>query len=391
MLFRQVAWELSRCALIQCSPLLLARTLTFGPGFCGFLQLEPEFARYMEILRIGFIGAGGNTRLRHIPGFMKCEGVEPVVLCNRSMESSQKVAEEFGVPRVAGDWREIVQDPRVDAVCIGTWPNTHAEMTVAALEAGKHVLCEARMSASLEEAESMLEASRLHPGLVAQIVPSPLSLDLDARVTTLLGEGVVGNLLEVIVTHTFAEYQDALSPLPWRLDRRLSGVNALTLGILHEMVQRWIPGNPNVLHAVAGIHTPERLDEASGSMVKVGLPESLNIVARFPSGPRLIYHLSGIDAGPPLLDVRLNGSGGTLHVNLPQKVLTLYRPGSEQGEIVEVPCAEKRGWRVEEDFISSIRTGAPVTLTDFKTGVRYMRFSQVVDDMWRHERKKHGD
>ena len=288
----------------------------------------------MEILRIGFIGAGGNTRLRHIPGFMKCEGVEPVVLCNRSMESSQKVAEEFGVPRVAGDWREIVQDPRVDAVCIGTWPNTHAEMTVAALEAGKHVLC---------------------------------------------------------VTHTFAEYQDALSPLPWRLDRRLSGVNALTLGILHEMVQRWIPGNPNVLHAVAGIHTPERLDEASGSMVKVGLPESLNIVARFPSGPRLIYHLSGIDAGPPLLDVRLNGSGGTLHVNLPQKVLTLYRPGSEQGEIVEVPCAEKRGWRVEEDFISSIRTGAPVTLTDFKTGVRYMRFSQVVDDMWRHERKKHGD
>ena len=61
----------------------------------------------MEILRIGLIGAGGNTRLRHIPGFLKCEGVEVVVLCKRSMESSQKVADEFGIPRVAGDLRLV--------------------------------------------------------------------------------------------------------------------------------------------------------------------------------------------------------------------------------------------------------------------------------------------
>ena len=111
----------------------------------------------MDLLRVGFIGAGGNTRLRHLPGFIGCKGVEPRLVCNRSRESSEKVAQEFGIPEVTEDWQEVVSHPDVDAICIGTWPNTHAEMTIAALEAGKHVLCEARMAADLSQAQSMLE------------------------------------------------------------------------------------------------------------------------------------------------------------------------------------------------------------------------------------------
>ena len=126
----------------------------------------------MDLLRVGFIGAGGNTRLRHLPGFIGCKGVEPRLVCNRSRESSEKVAQEFGIPEVTEDWQEVVSHPDVDAICIGTWPNTHAEMTIAALEAGKHVLCEARMAADLSQAQSMLDASLNHPELVAQLVPA---------------------------------------------------------------------------------------------------------------------------------------------------------------------------------------------------------------------------
>ena len=104
-------------------------------------------------LRIGIIGAGGNTCLRHIPGFQGIEGVEVVSVCNRSEASGKKVAEEFGIPKVVSDWKAIIEDPEVDAVMIGTWPNMHAEATIGALQAGKHVLTEARMARNLEEAE----------------------------------------------------------------------------------------------------------------------------------------------------------------------------------------------------------------------------------------------
>jgi predicted dehydrogenase len=92
-------------------------------------------------IRVGFVGAGRNTRERHIPGFQKQSGIEFVAVANRSRESGERVAKEFRIGRVEDDWHAIMRAPDVDAVCIGTWPYTHCEMTLAALAAGKHVLC----------------------------------------------------------------------------------------------------------------------------------------------------------------------------------------------------------------------------------------------------------
>jgi predicted dehydrogenase len=126
-----------------------------------------------NVIRIGLIGAGGNTRSRHIPGFKKQEGVKLVAVANRTPESAKKVADEFGIPKVAADWTEILADDGVDAVCIGTWPYMHEELLTAALKAGKHVLCEARMAMNAVEARRMLKEARRHPTLTAQIVPRP--------------------------------------------------------------------------------------------------------------------------------------------------------------------------------------------------------------------------
>ena len=72
-------------------------------------------------IRIGLIGAGKNTRERHIPGFQAIDGVEVVSVCNRSRESSQRVADQFGIPKVIENWQDLVADDDIDAVCIGTW------------------------------------------------------------------------------------------------------------------------------------------------------------------------------------------------------------------------------------------------------------------------------
>src|SRR6478735_2139109 len=130
-------------------------------------------------IRVGLIGAGGNTKAFHIPGLKKQDGVQIAAVANRTRESSQRVADEFAIPKVHDHWQALLEDASIDAVCIGTWPYMHAPLTIAALGAGKHVLCEARMAMDHGEAHAMLAASLRHPGLVAQIVPAPHTLAFD--------------------------------------------------------------------------------------------------------------------------------------------------------------------------------------------------------------------
>src|SRR5258708_972195 len=97
-------------------------------------------------LRVGLIGAGANTRLRHIPGLRAVPGVEIVAVCNRRPASTEEVARVCAIPRTHARWEDLIADPAIDAIIIGTWPYLHCPITLAALAAGKHVLTEARMS-----------------------------------------------------------------------------------------------------------------------------------------------------------------------------------------------------------------------------------------------------
>src|SRR5438874_2994917 len=185
-------------------------------------------------LRIGLVGAGANTRSRHIPGLRAIANVEIVAVCNRRPESTAAAAREFGIPRTFDRWEDLVAHPEIDAVVIGTWPYLHCPITLAALAAGKHVLTEARMAMSAAEAHRMLAAAREHPDLVTQIVPSPFGLTADAVVRELLRDGYLGELREVEVVGRSGALSDPSAPLHWRQDAALSGLNMLTLGIVHE-------------------------------------------------------------------------------------------------------------------------------------------------------------
>ena len=331
-------------------------------------------------IRIGIIGAGGNTRARHIPGLRGISGVELAAVCNRSRESGERSAKEFGIPQVTEDWREIVAAADIDAVCIGTWPNTHAEISIAALHAGKHVLTEARMARDLTEAEAMLAESRRHPHLVAQIVPAPMSLPFDATVRDLLAAGELGELREVLPVCTNAAAADAAVPMNFRFDHVLSGRNTMFMGIYYEMVLRWLGEEPDWVQADAAIFTSRRRDGA-GKWQEVRVPESLVITGRYASGARLGAHFSGVETSAPRAEIRLNGGRAGLRLDLTKGELWLARRGEAEKKIEIAP--EKRGvWQVEADFIASIREGRPVRLTDFGTGVDYMRFTEAVWDSW---------
>lgn len=330
-------------------------------------------------LRIGFIGAGANTRQMHIPGFRKLENVELAVVANRSRASAEKVAKQEGIQRVADTWQEVIADLSVDAVCIGTWPNMHAELTIAALASGKHVLCEARMACDLEEAQRMAAAAEAQPNLVAQIVPAPFSLDFDTTIRDMLVRGELGELLEVRVVHTGGQSASPDAPMTWRQDRRLSGNNVLTMGIVHETVQRWLADDPEWLMADGAVFQSMRQYPDALESSRVEVPESLSLWGRFQqSRARILYHFSGVESGKPRMEFRLNGSKGALRFDAFQKQLFFSEAGATQERKLTISREQSRGWQVEADFVKSIREHAPVELTSFAQGVRYMAFTDMV-------------
>src|SRR5919106_445209 len=213
-------------------------------------------------IRVGFVGAGANCRRHHIPKLKAQPGVELVALANRSRESGERVAREFGFARVEDDWRTVVQAPDVDAVCIGTWPYMHREVTVAALGAGKHVLCEARMAMNAAEGREMLAASRNAPHLTAQLVPSPPTLEFDSTLSSMINDGYVGEVLAVeLHTTQQAGFVDREAPLHWRQDVSLSGHNILNMGIWYEAILRWL-GPARRVTAMTKTAVPRRKDSA---------------------------------------------------------------------------------------------------------------------------------
>ena len=328
----------------------------------------------IESVRVGLIGAGRNTRDRHIPGFNSTPGVEIGAVANRSRESGQRVADAFNIPTVYDGWEELLEDESLDAVCIGTWPYMHRTLTTAALAAGKHVLCEARMAMSASEAHEMLAVSQAAPGLVAQIVPSPMTFGIDDLLIRLISEGFLGDLVAVEV-QSLTGFADRDAPMHWRQDRDLSGFNILNMGIWYEALIRWV-GRATQVMAMSKITVPHRRDDA-GNWRSVTVPDTVDILARLANGANAHLRFSACAGLAPGNEVWLYGTDGTIRVDNQWRVFGGKRGDAELREIANPPVG-RYAWSVEQEFIASIRDGAPVLRTPFNVGVHYMEFTEAV-------------
>jgi predicted dehydrogenase len=330
----------------------------------------------MPPLRIGFIGAGANTRALHIPRLKQLPDIELTVVCNRSRASGEAVAAEFGIGRVANSVEEVFAASDVDAICIGTWPYRHHDYAIGALNAGKHVLCEARMAMNAAEAAEMLAAAQAHPGLVAQLVPAPFDFRLGPTIQRLLAENALGDITQIAVTILNGTALDRSAPIHWRNQAEYSGRNVMFLGIYNEIMQRWF-GDAASVAASGSISVRERLDPATGKMAAIEIPDTYFVTARLAAGPMISYHLSTVAAGAPFSGVAVYGTEATL-LWRPDDTAEV-RPRSGTPYAVEPDPGTDRGWQVEADFVASIREGAPVRLTSFEDGLKYMRF---IDSCW---------
>jgi predicted dehydrogenase len=145
----------------------------------------------MKKLRWGLIGCGDIARKRVAPALRDLADSELVAVNRAQSELAEAFAKEFGARRWYRDWRELLADGEVEAVYIATPVNLHAEQTIAAAEAGKHVLCEKPMGLSVAECDRMIAACRAH-GVKLGIAYYRHFYPVIQRVKALLGAGEIG-------------------------------------------------------------------------------------------------------------------------------------------------------------------------------------------------------
>jgi predicted dehydrogenase len=329
-----------------------------------------------ETVRVGFVGAGANTRSRHLPGFKAIDGVENVSVANRSRESGQRVADEFGLPTVYDNWQDLIEAPDTDAICIGTWPYMHCTLVLAALESDKHVLVEARMAMNSAEAQTMLDASRSKSGLVAQIVPAPHTLKVDNTIKGLIADGYLGEILSVDLRVGQGGFIDNDGPYHWRHNRDLSGYNIMQKGIWYEAMMRWI-GPAASVTALTRVNTKTRVD-GDGTRHFITIPDHAEILCEMVSGPVAHMRFSTVTGLAPANEAWLYGTEGTLMLDATAMNLYGGRRGDDSLSEIEIAPDKAGGWRVEEEFINAIRGIEPVTHTNFDDGLRYMDFTEAV-------------
>ena len=326
-------------------------------------------------IRVGLIGAGGNVRNRHIPGFQKVDGLEIVAVANRSVESGRAIADQFDIPRVYGSWRELLEDDDINAVCIGTWPYMHKTMTIAALESGKHVLTEARMANTTEEAKAMLEASRKHPDLVCQLTPTSTTYKIDRIIQRLVREGFLGELLSVEVQALQNRFADFGGDLHWRHDRELSGYNTLNIGAAYESMMRWFGRGTNVM-AMSKIHVPYRRN-SKGELVSVSIPDHVDILYELANNAQVHMRMSATTGHSTGNQMWFYGTEGTIYIDQQQNVFGGRLDEDGLSEIAN-PLESQAYYRVEEEFSNALRGVEQITMVPFETGVHYIEWSEAV-------------
>src|SRR5581483_421516 len=176
-------------------------------------------------------------------------------------ESGEVVAERFGIGRVETDWRRITEASDIDAVFVGTPPSVHREIVLAALDVGKHVLCQTRIATSAEEARVMRSAAdrARERGVRSMLVPPAPWYRGSRLIEHLMQTGFIGKLRQVIGFNTNASFADPSTPLSGgRNDLALYGkFNAMQLGLSYDVMRRWT-GNATSVVAQRDSFVPKR-------------------------------------------------------------------------------------------------------------------------------------
>jgi predicted dehydrogenase len=178
----------------------------------------------------GFMGATHSQAWRSAPAFFDLPfAVEMTAVAGRNEQAVGAAAAKWGWNRAETDWRRLIEADDIQLIDICTPGDSHVDIAIAALEAGKHVLCEKPLANSVEEAERMAVAARAaaERGVFAMVGFSYRRVPAIGLAKQLVEQGRLGEIREIRAQYLQDWLADANAPMTWRLDKSLAGSGAL--------------------------------------------------------------------------------------------------------------------------------------------------------------------
>src|SRR5215217_6215534 len=298
-------------------------------------QEQAEGDEVVEALRGAVIGAGVVARLRHIPAFQEAAQrglAELVAICDPVATALEVAGDQAGIAERYRDYRQVLARDDIDVVTIATPNSSHEQITIEALQAGKHVLCEKPLALSLDAARRMAAAARTS-GRVNSVnyryrwVPSARYLK------ELLETGEVGVVRQIFMNYFNAAVVDPATPIQWRQTRAEGGGILADIGSHLIDMALWLVGPIQRVRGDLWTFTRERPSGGNG-MALVDVDDAATCQLEFASGAVGIMNASGLCLG------RLNhqrievyGTGGGV-------VYEIARPGDIGGDRLHVCFGE---------------------------------------------------
>ncbi len=266
-------------------------------------------------LNIGLIGSGFMGQA-HADAFRRARMLYPNLpmaphlycLADANDELAAKAAARFGFETSTGDWRELINDPKVDVVDITSPNHLHCEMALAAIEAGKHVYCEKPLAVTLEEAERMAAAAR-RKGVKTLVAFNNIKTPAALLAKQLIERGDIGTPTRFRAWFDQGFFNDPTLPWSWRCSRKDAGSGALgDLGSHVIGVGQFLMGGVEEVAAQAQTFFPKRPVPQGGSgygakagsdatMAEVENEDQIQCLVRFSSGAGGTIEASRISAG----------------------------------------------------------------------------------------------
>jgi predicted dehydrogenase len=263
---------------------------------------EDRVAR--KTLRIGLVGVGAAAQVSHIPVLKRMEDVELVALCDRDSEKAARVAQKFQIPVATNRLDDLLADESIDAIDICTPNFLHAPMAGAALEAGKHVLCERPLARSAEEARLMVKAARKADRALMCSVQHRFRPDAQL-LKKFVQKGELGDVF--YAKAGWLRLRTAWDSDVWRQQKRESGGGVvLDLGFQMLDLSLWVLGAPKVESVTASVHRQRKGE----------VEDSATAFLRLETGATLSLELTwGLLMEKDFAYLNLFGSGGAALLN----------------------------------------------------------------------------
>lgn len=348
-----------------------------------------------ETVRIAVCGTG-FARYGHLPGFRHTPGAEVVAICSTPLADAQAAADQFDIPRAYDNWERMLAEEPLDLVTIGFPPFLHYPVTMAALAAGCHVLCEKPMALNSHEARAMLAEAEQRG--VVHMIDHQLRFNPSYRRTKqLINDGFVGQVLHIHWHNVVGFRADPTQPWTWFSDKDRGG-GSLLGGACHAVdLIRWLGGEVRSVSGQLATWVPQRPLPGSGELRPVTSDDQFGLVLELASGALAWCFTTSVARHPTGLRIEIIGSEGTL--TIPDEV-HLY--GARTGETmrdlsVPDPNATLAGvadhiWGqsfvgVAHELVAAIREGRPLREgATFHDGWRTQTVLDAARQSW-HERR----